>query len=260
MTSSPSAAPSALPPSALPSSSAASQPTALLTETSPVRWLIGGLSTFVVLAVLAVMVGPALVGSDPTTIPKSAGLEAAELPQLMEGTSTRGEPGVRPINTPTVLARVNVCLNAGAAGFLILGFSFIRRRRLLAHKRCMLAAFGLSATFLITYLIHHAQVGSVPFRGEGTIRWVYFGLLIPHILLAAAIVPLALFTVYRAWVGRLVEHRKIARYTLPLWLYVSLSGVAVYCLLYNIAGPVAAGPKAAIPALSVPTLPLPSSP
>jgi uncharacterized membrane protein YozB (DUF420 family) len=97
----------------------------------------------------------------------------------------------------------------------------------------MVTAFGLSSAFLVGYLLHHSQVGSIPFRGTGLWRPVYYGILIPHILLAAGIVPLALFTLYRGWTGRIEAHRRIARYTLPLWLFVSASGVSVYAMLYH---------------------------
>lgn len=133
---------------------------------------------------------------------------------------------------PSALATVNALLNATAGALLVAGLLFIKRRQIQAHRRCMVAAFVTSSIFLVTYLLHHAQVGSVPFRGEGLIRIVYFALLIPHILLAAIIVPLALFTIYRGWTGRIELHRRIARITLPLWLYVSLSGVAIYGMLY----------------------------
>jgi putative membrane protein len=135
---------------------------------------------------------------------------------------------------PSVLATVNAALNGTAGIFLLLGFGFIRARNLAAHRACMLTAFGLSSVFLITYLLHHSQVGSVPFLGTGVLRVVYFALLIPHIILAAVIVPLALFTIYRGWTARVDLHRKIARWTLPLWLYVSFSGVAVYFMLYHV--------------------------
>ncbi len=133
---------------------------------------------------------------------------------------------------PSVLATLNACLNASAALCLITGFVFIKRKNIAAHRRAMLAAFGLSCMFLLTYLLHHAQVGSVPFRGQGVVRTVYFGLLIPHIVLAAAVVPMALLTIYRGWTTRIEAHRTIARITLPVWLYVSLSGVGLYWMLY----------------------------
>src|SRR3989449_11027739 len=97
----------------------------------------------------------------------------------------------------------------------------------------MIAAFAASSLFLITYLIHHARVGSVPFHGPAWLRPVYVGLLVPHIVLAALVVPLALTTIHRAWRGRFDRHRRLARLTLPIWLYVSVSGVLVYVLLYH---------------------------
>ena len=141
----------------------------------------------------------------------------------------RSAPG-----TPQALATVNAVLNACAACFLLTGFVFIRRKNIKAHRTCMISAFVLSALFLVTYLLHHAQVGSVPFQHEGWIRGVYFAVLVPHVMLAVVIVPLALFTIYRGWTERIAEHRKIARWTLPLWLYVSVSGVAVYLMLYHL--------------------------
>lgn len=134
--------------------------------------------------------------------------------------------------SPSVLARINVLLNAGAGVFLTAGYVFIRRRQVAQHRFCMLSAFALSSAFLVTYLLHHARVGSVPFRGADWLRPVYYAILLPHVLLAGVIVPLALFTVYRAWTGKLVAHRRIARFTLPLWLFVSVSGVVVFFLLY----------------------------
>ena len=123
-------------------------------------------------------------------------------------------------------------LNASAGLFLLAGFAFVRSRNVTWHRRCMLTAFGLSSAFLVSYVLHHAQVGSVPFRGEGVLRPLYFGILIPHIVLAGVIVPLALFTLYRGWVGKIAAHRRVARVTFPLWLFVSASGVVVYAMLY----------------------------
>ena len=131
------------------------------------------------------------------------------------------------------LPTINASLNATATVLLGSGYVFIRRRRIAAHRACMIAAFAASSLFLVTYLIHHAQVGSVPFHGAAWLRPVYFGLLVPHIVLAASVVPLALTTIYRAWCGRFDRHRQIARVTLPIWLYVSVSGVLVYVLLYH---------------------------
>ena len=131
------------------------------------------------------------------------------------------------------LPAINASLNATATVLLSSGYVFIRRRRIAAHRACMIAAFAASSLFLITYLIHHARVGSVPFHGAAWLRPVYFGLLVPHIVLAALVVPLALTTIYRAWRGRFDRHRRLARVTLPIWLYVSVSGVLVYVLLYH---------------------------
>lgn len=134
---------------------------------------------------------------------------------------------------PSVLASLNAVLNAAATLCLGAGFWFVRTGRLEWHRRSMLAAFGLSCMFLVTYLLHHARAGSVPFTGRGPIRAVYFALLVPHIVLAAGVVPLALTTIYRGWTGRVPEHKRIARRTLPLWLYVSVSGVLLYLMLYH---------------------------
>ena len=131
------------------------------------------------------------------------------------------------------LPEINAALNGTAAVLLGTGYVLIRRRRIVAHRVCMIAAFAASSLFLVTYLIHHAQVGSVPFHGAAWLRPIYFGLLVPHIVLAALVVPLALTTIYRAWCGRFDRHRRLARVTLPIWLYVSVSGVLVYLLLYH---------------------------
>ena len=116
---------------------------------------------------------------------------------------------------------------------LIAGFVMIRRGHVAGHRACMLAAFSTSALFLISYTIYHANVGSRPFPGRGAIRIVYFAVLVPHVILAAAILPLSLVTLRRALSGRFVQHVKIARWTLPLWLYVSVTGVVVYWMLYQ---------------------------
>ncbi len=134
---------------------------------------------------------------------------------------------------PDALATVNAALNAGSACGLILGFLAIKQRRVELHRLCMSTSFVLSSIFLVTYLVHHARVGSVKFHGEGWLRTAYFVLLIPHVVLAAAIVPLALTTLYRGLTRDIVRHRVIARRTLPLWLYVSVSGVLLYFMLYH---------------------------
>jgi putative membrane protein len=103
-----------------------------------------------------------------------------------------------------------------------------------AHRACMLSAFGCSTLFLISYLVYHYQVGSVPFKSQGWIRAVYFTILITHTILAAAVVPLVLMTLSRALKGRFAAHRRIARWTFPVWLYVSVTGVVVYVMLYKL--------------------------
>jgi len=137
----------------------------------------------------------------------------------------------------STLPAVNAFLNGASALLLTTGYFFIRQKKVTAHKICMLTAFGVSSLFLVSYLIYHYQVGSVPFAGTGVIRAVYFPLLISHIILAALIVPLALYTIYRAWGGEFEKHARIARWTLPLWLYVSVTGVVVYWMLYRLFPP-----------------------
>lgn len=131
-------------------------------------------------------------------------------------------------------AALNATLNASSALLLSAGYLMIRRGRILAHKSCMLLALACSTAFLVSYLIYHAKVGSVAFRGQGWIRPVYFTLLATHTILAAAIVPLALLTVSRALREQFDRHKRIARWTLPLWLYVSITGVIIYFLLYHL--------------------------
>ena len=133
----------------------------------------------------------------------------------------------------TDLPAVNATLNAVSAVLLATGFVLIRRRRIDAHRRCMLAAFATSTLFLLSYLVYHYNVGSVPYTGQGPLRVVYFTVLISHIVLAAAILPLALVTLSRALDGRFARHAAIARWTLPIWLYVSVTGIAVYWMLYQ---------------------------
>lgn len=140
------------------------------------------------------------------------------------------------------LPALNAALNSASALLLAAGYLFIRRKYVRAHKACMLSAFCVSVLFLASYLTYHYQVGSVPFGGRGWSRPVYFSVLFTHTPLAAAIVPLALITLYRAWKEQFDRHRRIARWTLPLWLYVSVTGVVVYLMLYQIYGP-AQSPK-----------------
>ncbi len=131
------------------------------------------------------------------------------------------------------LPAVNATLNGTAAVLLITGYTLIRRRQIQAHKRVMLTAFCVSIAFLICYLIYHAQVGSVHYPKTGAIRVVYFTILITHTILAATVPVLAVITLRRALRGDFVRHRKIARWTLPIWLYVSVTGVIVYLMLYQ---------------------------
>lgn len=134
----------------------------------------------------------------------------------------------------TSLPTLNALLNATATVFLLFGWRFIRRRDVARHRACMVAALSASALFLVSYLVYHANVGSRPFTGTGAIRAVYFFILITHVVLAAAIVPMVLLTVTRALQERFPKHRAIARWTLPIWLYVSVTGVVVYLMLYVI--------------------------
>ena len=134
------------------------------------------------------------------------------------------------------LPTLNAILNATSAVCIVSGFLFIRRKQVNAHRACMIAALIASALFLVSYLYYHAQVGSVPFQGQGWIRPVYFTILISHTVLAVVIVPLVLVTLTRALRGRFDRHKKIARWTFPLWLYVSITGVIVYLLLYHGSG------------------------
>jgi putative membrane protein len=132
------------------------------------------------------------------------------------------------------LPALNATLNALSALLLTGGFVCIRRRSVAAHKACMLTACGTSTLFLVSYLTYHARVGSVPFAGHGWVRPAYFAILLSHTVLAAAIVPLVLVTLTRALQGRFAKHVRIARWTLPLWLYVSVTGVVIYVMLYHL--------------------------
>jgi putative membrane protein len=132
------------------------------------------------------------------------------------------------------LPALNAILNATSAGLLALGYVLIRRGRRAAHQKVMQSALVCSALFLVSYLTYHAQVGSVRFQGRGPIRTVYFAILVSHTILAIVIVPLALVTFVRARRGRFDRHRAIARVTLPLWAYVSVTGVIVYWMLYRL--------------------------
>jgi len=132
------------------------------------------------------------------------------------------------------LPEANAALNAATALLLSAGYVMIRRGRRTAHQTCMLSAFAVSVLFLASYLYYHAHAGVRHFEGAGWIRSAYFAILMSHTILAAAIVPLAVTTVVLGLSSRFPRHRRIARWTLPLWLYVSLTGVVVYVMLYRL--------------------------
>jgi len=132
-----------------------------------------------------------------------------------------------------LLPAVNATLNAISAVLLAAGYTFIRARRIEQHRRCMIAAFATSTLFLVCYVVYHAQVGSVRFTRQGLVRPIYFTILITHVTLAAAVLPLAILTLSRGLRARYPQHVRIARWTLPIWLYVSVTGVLVYVLLYQ---------------------------
>jgi putative membrane protein len=134
----------------------------------------------------------------------------------------------------SIAPTLNATLNASSAVFLTLGYIFIRKHRVQFHKACMLSAVGCSSIFLVSYVLYHLRVGSVRFQGQGWIRPAYFTLLGTHTVLAATVVPLAMLTVLRALKGNYARHRAIARWTLPIWLYVSVTGVLVYFMLYHL--------------------------
>lgn len=132
------------------------------------------------------------------------------------------------------LPHLNALLNALAAVCLCAGFFFIRRKNVRAHRACMVGALGVSALFLVSYLVYHYTAGATKFTGQGVVRPIYFAILISHTVLAVAVLPLALITAARALKGRFERHKAIARWTLPIWLYVSVTGVVVYVMLYHL--------------------------
>jgi len=131
------------------------------------------------------------------------------------------------------LPAINASLNALSGVLLLIGYALIRARRIQTHRRVMIAAFVTSSIFLVCYVIYHAQVGSVRFTRQGFVRPLYFTILVTHVTLAAAVLPLALVTLSRGLNARYERHRVIARWTFPIWLYVSVTGVLVYVLLYQ---------------------------
>lgn len=132
---------------------------------------------------------------------------------------------------PHIFAFINAVLNSMVSVCLVLAIVMVKQKNYEAHKNLMLGAILLSSLFLVSYIAHHLFAGDTAFGGEGTIRYVYFFILITHIILAAIILPFILLTAYRSLVGEFAAHKKIARYTFPLWLYVSISGVVVYLFI-----------------------------
>jgi len=131
------------------------------------------------------------------------------------------------------LPTVNATLNALSSIWLTSGYLFIRQKKIFAHRFCMLGALTTSTLFLISYLTYHYHAGSKPFTGQGAIRTVYFTILLTHTVLAVVIVPMALITLSRAFKERFDQHKRIARWTLPMWFYVSVTGVIIYFMLYQ---------------------------
>jgi uncharacterized membrane protein YozB (DUF420 family) len=133
-----------------------------------------------------------------------------------------------------LLPHLNALLNGVSAALLTIAWRQIKARRIAAHRRLMIAAFVTSALFLISYVTYHAQAGSKPFPGTGLVRTIYFAILIPHVILAAAVLPLAIITLRRGLRRDDIRHRRLARVTLPIWLFVSVTGVVVYVMLYRV--------------------------
>ena len=131
------------------------------------------------------------------------------------------------------LPAVNATLNAISGVLLVIAYTLIRQRKIEQHRRVMLAAFVTSSLFLVCYVIYHAQVGSVRFTRQGFVRPLYFTILITHVTLAAAVLPMAIVTLSRGLKAKYPQHRRIARWTFPIWLYVSVTGVLVYLMLYQ---------------------------
>ena len=136
--------------------------------------------------------------------------------------------------TTTDLPALNACLNATSATLLVIGYFQIRSKKILAHRVCMSAAFLTSTLFLVSYLYYHYHHGSTKFQGPSGVRLVYLTILLTHTVLAALIVPMILLTFQRALTGKYAKHRAIAKWTLPVWLYVSVTGVIVYWMLYQL--------------------------
>jgi len=131
------------------------------------------------------------------------------------------------------LPAVNATLNGISGILLVIAYALIRARRIEQHRKVMIAAFAASSLFLVCYVVYHTQVGSVRFTRQGFVRPIYFTILVTHVVLAAVVLPMAIITLSRGLKGRYAHHRRIARWTFPIWLYVSITGVLVYVLLYQ---------------------------
>jgi len=140
-------------------------------------------------------------------------------------------PGQQVFGDLSILPLFHAVLNGTTAVCLVAGYILILNKKKSAHKFCMLTALSLSSIFLVSYVIYHFNAGHVAYNGEGVIKTIYLAILVSHILLATAILPLALFTVYRGLTDQLDKHRRIARWTLPLWLYVAVTGVVIYIMM-----------------------------
>ena len=134
----------------------------------------------------------------------------------------------------TAFPAINATLNGTSAVLIVTGRRLIKRGRVAAHRACMIAAVVASSLFLVCYVYYHAHAGVVRFQGQGLVRPVYFSILISHMILAAVIVPLVIITLARAWRGKFDRHRAIARWTFPVWLYVSVTGVVIYVMVYRL--------------------------
>lgn len=143
-------------------------------------------------------------------------------------------PALVPLVAVHPLATANAVLNSIATVLLVIGWICIARGRWRAHRAAMVAAFVVSAVFLVSYLTYHALAGSVPFRGQGAVRPIYFAILVSHVILAAAVPVMALRMFFLAWKGRWDAHRRLGRIVMPVWLYVSVTGVVIYAMLYHL--------------------------
>lgn len=138
------------------------------------------------------------------------------------------------MDTATTLPHLNAVLNGVTIALLIVAFVLIRKGRISAHRKAMMGAIGVSAVFLASYLVYHFSAPIFVFRGEGLARPIYYAFLISHVALAAVVTPMIVVTAWRGWTRKDARHKALARWTWPLWMYVSVSGVVVYALLYHV--------------------------